>query len=106
MAKFGSGIPHYQYIHGLGKYSYKENEVAYKTEHMPEWSSANGENFFQNADEHEGANRAVYKEIKVALPNEFSLEKNQEILEEFLKKNLEKTTIILLLSMTKKLKKE
>lgn len=88
--KVGSGIPHYQYIHGLGKYSYKENEVAYKTEHMPEWASANGEIFFQNADEHEGANRAVYKEIKVALPNEFSLEKNQEILEEFLKKELGK----------------
>lgn len=85
--KVGKAIPHYDYIHGLNKYSYKENEIAYVTENMPKWVNSNRE-FFEMSDKFERANGMSYKELKLALPNEFTLEENKKLLHDFLQKEL------------------
>lgn len=84
--KVGKAIPHYDYIHGLNKYAYKQKEIAYVTENMPKW--ANGRDFFQMSDDFERANGVAYKELKLALPHEFSLEDNKKLLHDFIQKEL------------------
>lgn len=84
--KVGKAVPHFEYIHGIGKYNYKKNEVAYVTENMPK--NITGHTFFSMSDELERANGMTYKEIKLALPKELSLENNIELLNDFIKKEL------------------
>lgn len=84
--KVGKAVPHFEYIHGMGKYNYKKNEVAYVTENMPK--NITGHTFFSMSDELERANGMTYKEIKLALPKELSLENNIDLLNDFIKKEL------------------
>lgn len=85
--KVGKGLAHFQYIMGKDKYSYKENEVIYEKHNMP--SDISAEDFWQSADAYERANGRVYKEIRIALPNGFTKEENQDLLNKFLEKELE-----------------
>ncbi len=84
--KVGKAVPHFEYIHGMGKYNYKKDEVAYVTENMPK--NITGHTFFSMSDELERANGMTYKEIKLALPKELSLENNIDLLNDFIKKEL------------------
>ena len=85
--KVGKAIPHYEYIHGLNKYAYKQKEIAYTTDNIPKWAK-DGRDFFQMSDDFERANGMSYKELKLALPNEFSLEDNKKLLHDFIQKEL------------------
>lgn len=84
--KVGKGLDHFKYIMGEDKYSYKENEVIYEKHNMPPDISI--EDFWQSADAYERANGRVYKEIRIALPNGFTKEENQDLLNKFLEKEL------------------
>lgn len=84
--KVGKGLAHFQYIMGEDRYSYKENEVIYEKHNMPHNISA--KDFWQSADAYERANGRVYKEIRIALPNGFTKEENQDLLNKFLEKEL------------------
>lgn len=85
--KVGKAIPHYDYIHGLNKYAYKKNEIAYTTENMPSWAK-DSRDFFEMSDNFERANGMSYKELKLALPHEFTLEENKKLLHDFIQKEL------------------
>ncbi len=84
--KVGKAVPHFEYIHGMGKYSYKKDEVAYVVENMPK--NITSHMFFSMSDELERANGMTYKEIKLALPKELSLESNINLLNDFIEKEL------------------
>ncbi|MCF0162556.1 MAG: MobA/MobL family protein [Fusobacterium necrophorum] len=84
--KVGKGLAHFQYIMGEDRYLYKENEVIYEKHNMPLHISA--KDFWQSADAYERANGRVYKEIRIALPNGFTKEENQDLLNKFLEKEL------------------
>lgn len=84
--KVGKGLAHFKYIMGKDRYSYKENELIYEKHNMPPNISA--EDFWQSADAYERANGRVYKEIRIALPNGFTKEENQDLLNKFLEKEL------------------
>ena len=75
-----NGKEHSDYIQREGKYATGERaqQLIYK-EHgnLPEWANDNPAEFFGKAEEFEGANRRVYCEIEVALPNE--LKKDEQI---------------------------
>ncbi|MGL5412702.1 MobA/MobL family protein [Cetobacterium sp.] len=85
--KVGKATPHYDYIHGLNKYSYKKDEVVYAIQNIPTWVK-NNRDFFEMSDNFERANGMSYKELKLALPSEFSLKENQKLLHEFIEKEL------------------
>lgn len=84
--KVGKGLAHYKYIMGLDKYSYKENELLFERHNMP--SNLVAEEFWLSADAYERANGRVYKEIRIALPNGFTKEENQKLLNEFIDKEI------------------
>lgn len=86
--KVGKGIPHINYILGEEKYNYKENEIAYTYNHIPKWAN-DAKDFWKAADELEYKSTArVYKEVKISLPNELTMDNNIELVNEFLKKEL------------------
>lgn len=84
--KVGKGLAHYKYIMGLDKYSYKENELLFERHNMP--SNLVAEEFWLSADAYERKNGRVYKEIRISLPNSFTKEENQKLLNEFIDKEI------------------
>ena len=86
----GSGSSHSDYIHGKNKYAYKENEIAYSYDFLP--NNISPEIFWKTADDNEPiiGNRLsrVYREYKLTLPHEFSLKENISLLNDFIKKEL------------------
>ena len=83
--KVGKGSAHYDYIAGKEQYGYKENEVIFEFNKLPDFASS-PEEFWKSADENERVNGRVYKEIRLALPHELTLEENKELLKEYLDK--------------------
>lgn len=83
--KVGKGSAHYDYIAGKNEYGYKENEVIFEFNKLPDFASS-PEEFWKSADENERVNGRVYKEIRLALPHELTLEENKELLKEYLDK--------------------
>lgn len=86
--KVGVGVPHHDYISGIGDYSYKQKEIAHSVDKLPEFAKSSDE-FWDAADKNERINGRVYKEIRISLPKELTLEENKKLLDEFLKKELE-----------------
>lgn len=86
--KVGKGSPHINYIMGEGKYSSKEKEIADKDSFMPPAITSN--QFWKAADDNERINGITYKEIRISLPSELSLEENKNLLNEFIEKTLGK----------------
>lgn len=88
----GSASPHSDYIHGEGKYSYKQNEIVYKNNFMPEGITPR--EFWKCADENEPVigNRLgrTYREFKLTLPHELSLEENIKLVNDFIEKEIGK----------------
>ena len=88
----GSASPHSDYIRGEGKYSYKQNEIAYENNFMPE--GVTPREFWKCADENEPVigDRLgrTYREFKLTLPHELSLEENIKLVNEFIEKEIGK----------------
>ena len=86
----GSGSSHSDYIHGKNKYAYKENEIVYSYDFLP--NNVSDEVFWKTADNNEPimGNRLsrVYREYKLTLPHELSLDENIELINEFIEKEL------------------
>jgi len=59
------------------------------TEHkLPKWANDSPNEFFRAADRYTSKNSCRYKEIEFALPNEFSMEQNLELIHRFIAENL------------------
>lgn len=86
--KVGSAIKHYNYINGKDKYGYKEKEIVYSYDFIP--PNIDSYNFWKCADENEPVNGRTYREFKLTLPHEFSLEENIQLVNEFIEKELGK----------------
>lgn len=86
--KVGSAIKHYNYINGKDKYGYKEKEIAYSYDFIP--PNIDSYNFWKCADNNEPVNGRTYREFKLTLPHEFSLEENIQLVNEFIEKELGK----------------
>ena len=84
--KVGSASPHSDYIRGEGKYAYKQKEIIYQDNHMP--NDVTPQEFWKMADENEPVNGRTYREFKLTLPHEFSKEENIELVNSFIKKEL------------------
>lgn len=89
------GIPisaksHFDYINGQGKYENKKNEIAYSNNYMP--NSIETSEFWKLAVENEpiiGNNAGrTYREFRLTLPYELSLEENIELVNNFIEKEL------------------
>ena len=86
-----TGGSHAMYIARDGKYGRdeKDKELVYsEMGNMPNWAQDNYQTFWKRADEYERVNGRPYREIVVALPKELTQEKNREIVDEFVKKEL------------------
>lgn len=79
-------VANFSYNMGIGKYSYKENEIVHTQHHIPKWASTPQE-FWQTYAVQDRVNSS-YKKIELSLQNELSLEENKILLDEFLKKNV------------------
>lgn len=87
-ANKGKAAKHCDYIHAKNDYSYKNKEIVYERELMPEWVSSSTE-FFHLSEEKERVNGQTYKEFEIALINGIPLEENIKLLNNFLEKELE-----------------
>lgn len=84
-----SGKAHADYVLGENKYNYKDKEVEYVSNNLPDWATTPQE-FWDTGDTYERLNGRVYSEIKVSLPNELELEKNIELIDEFVENSFNK----------------
>ena len=80
---------HADYVQCEGRYKGKLEEREH-VEHgnMPTWAQDNPKDFWKAADEFERANGQTYKEIEVALPRELTTGQRQELVREFVNKEL------------------
>lgn len=84
--KSAGAVSNYQYNMGLGKYTYKAQEVKHTINHIPSWANS-PEEFWEKYMLEERVNSS-YKKIELSLQDELSLEENIKLLNEFLKKNI------------------
>ena len=84
--RIGSASPHADYVLGEGSYKYKKDEIAFEESHLPNGLSAR--EFWKMADENEPVNGRTYREFKLTLPHEFSIEENTKVLKDFMEKEL------------------
>ena len=79
---------HYDYIAREGKYekekSGREDLVHLSSGNLPEWAET-GADFWQEAENHRRKNGRSYREFKIGLQEELTLEENKELIERFLK---------------------
>lgn len=80
---------HFDYICREGKYeklNQEREDLVYKSYgNMPEWASTPKE-FWTEAENHRRVDGRAYREVKLALQEEFTLEENIELVENFCKK--------------------
>ena len=86
--KAGGAVANFQYNMGIGKYSYKENEIITSFNNIPEWAESPAD-FWEKYSLEDRANSS-YKKIELSLQDELSLEENLKILNEFIEKNIGK----------------
>lgn len=87
--KKGSAVNHAAYIAREGKYSKDEKAkdlVATGFGNMPDWANGNPAVFWEEADQHERTNGAVYREYEVALPKELSTDQKRELVNAFIER--------------------
>ena len=79
---------HAEYLAREGKHERRRDELE-KTwsGNMPAWAKSPGE-FWDAADTYERANGRVYSEVVIALPRELSREKREEVVREFIDKEI------------------
>lgn len=86
--KAEGAVANFQYNMGIGKYSYKENEIITSFHNIPEWAESPAD-FWEKYSLEDRANSS-YKKIELSLQDELSLEENLKILNEFIEKNIGK----------------
>jgi len=86
--KAGGAVANFQYNMGIGKYSYKENEIITSFHNIPKWAESPVD-FWQKYSLEDRANSS-YKKIELSLQDELSIEENLKMLNEFIEKNIGK----------------
>lgn len=80
-------VAHFDYIMREGKYQHmadREEDLVYtENGNTPIWAK-NQREFWDEADAHSRANGRVYREVRLGLQEEFSLEENLEVVHEFM----------------------
>ena len=84
--KAWGAVTNFSYNMGMGKYSYKENEIVESFHNIPEWANS-AYDFWEKYSLEDRANSS-YKKIELSLQGELSLEENKKMLNEFIKKNI------------------
>ena len=84
--KAWGAVANFSYNMGMGKYSYKENEIVESFHNIPEWANS-AYDFWEKYSLEDRANSS-YKKIELSLQEELSLEENKKMLNEFIKKNI------------------
>ena len=84
--KAWGAVANFSYNMGMGKYSYKENEIVESFHNIPEWANS-AYDFWEKYSLEDRANSS-YKKIELSLQGELSLEENKKMLNEFIKKNI------------------
>jgi hypothetical protein len=89
--KKGMGAAHAAYIAREEKYSegkrYEDAEFS-AAGNMPKWAEHKPNIFWKAADEYERENGAVYRELEVALPREFTPEQRLKLVQDFIQQEI------------------
>lgn len=85
-----ASVGHDEYIERSGRFNKYEDLVYSESGNMPEWAQEKPKDFWRAADEFERANGRAYREIEVAIPNEFSKEQQKDLIKEFVEQQLGK----------------
>ena len=78
---------HIEYINREKAFAQKGGCI-YTEYKLPKWANDSPNEFFKAADRYSPKNSCRYKEIEFALPNEFSMEQNLELIHRFIAENL------------------
>ena len=84
--KTWGAVANFSYNMGMGKYSYKENEIVESFHNIPEWAKSPYD-FWEKYSQEDRVNSS-YKKIELSLQEELSFEENKKMLYEFIKKNV------------------
>lgn len=84
--KTWGAVANFSYNMGMGKYSYKENEIVESFHNIPEWAKSPYD-FWEKYSQEDRVNSS-YKKIELSLQEELSFEENKKMLYEFVKKNV------------------
>ena len=83
-------VSHFRYITREGSYSHgngREQDLLHVAHgNIPEWAES-AKDFWKAAEDNRRANGRAYREIRMALPEELSLQENIKLVEEFLDKS-------------------
>lgn len=71
--KRGTAAEHARYVSRKGKHRDRGDLIGIGFGNMPTWAEDCPEQFWRSADKYERLNGAVYRELVIAIPNEFSL---------------------------------
>lgn len=71
--KRGTAAEHAKYISRKGKHRHRGDLISTGYGNMPIWAKDCPEQFWQSADTYERVNGAAYRELIIAIPNEFDL---------------------------------
>lgn len=90
-SKKGNAATHANYIARQGRFA-KDLEEADLVEqghgNLPTWANDDPLLFWRQADKHERANAAVYRELEVSLPNELSTSQHMEMISSFVEQHI------------------
>lgn len=89
--KKGTAVEHAAYIARKGKYGKsqkREDLLALEHGNLPAWANDDPDYFWRMADKFERENGAAYREFVLALPIELTLEQNQNLIADFIKREI------------------
>lgn len=89
--KVGQAANHSAYITRSGKHGKGEKGIdLLSTGHgnMPSWAQDNPKKFWKEADKNERKNGSTFRELELALPSELTLNQNQDLVIEFIQKEV------------------
>lgn len=89
-SKKGNAAKHANYIARQGKFAKELEEadlIAQGHGNLPTWANDDPIQFWRQADKHERANAAVYRELEVSLPNELSTSEHLSMISAFVERH-------------------
>lgn len=66
----------------------EQTDCVFKGKQLPSWADGSPQKFFSAATRYEDKGNSRYKELELSLPNELTVEQNQEIVETFIEHHL------------------
>lgn len=66
----------------------EQTDCVFKGKQLPSWADGSPQKFFSAATKYEDKGNSRYKELELSLPNELTLEQNQEIVDTFISHHL------------------